>query len=284
MNKEIQAEQDAKDKEAQAKLDEADKKTEEELAKVRKMEEERLKAVKQARDEFNKRIEDEEANTEILKLELQRARQLASIEVLQEGLDQQSEAYRLAEEQRVAIITDSDKRINAQKTKNSKDEVTRAKILEQQKLGIVGDTFGAIADILGKNSKLGKASAIAQATINTYQGITEVWTNKTTLPEPFGTIGKIASTATVLASGLGAVKSIKSQKLPSGGGGGGGGISSASAPSLPSFNIVGSSETNQLASAIGEQTQEPIQAFVVSGEVSTAQDLQQNIIDDAGIG
>ncbi len=57
------------------------------------------------------------------------------------------------------------------------------------------------------------------------------------------------------------------------------------APSTPpSFNIVGQSGTNQLASAIGGQSQQPIQAFVVSSEVSTAQELDRNIIDDASIG
>ena len=57
---------------------------------------------------------------------------------------------------------------------------------------------------------------------------------------------------------------------------------SASIP--PAFNIVGASGTNQLASAIGGQSQQPIQAFVVSSEVSTAQELDRNIIEDASIG
>ena len=57
---------------------------------------------------------------------------------------------------------------------------------------------------------------------------------------------------------------------------------SASIP--PAFNIVGASGTNQLASAIGGQSQQPIQTFVVSSEVSTAQELDRNIIEDASIG
>jgi hypothetical protein len=57
------------------------------------------------------------------------------------------------------------------------------------------------------------------------------------------------------------------------------------APSTPpAFNIVGASGTNQLASAIGGQSQIPIQAFVVSGQVTSAQELDRNIIDDASIG
>jgi hypothetical protein len=52
----------------------------------------------------------------------------------------------------------------------------------------------------------------------------------------------------------------------------------------PAFNIVGQSDTNQLADAIGGQTQQPVQAFVVSSEVTTAQELDRNIIDGASIG
>ena len=61
--------------------------------------------------------------------------------------------------------------------------------------------------------------------------------------------------------------------------------STPSVPSLPpSFNVVGASDTNQLATAIGGQSQQPIQAFVVSNDVSTAQELDRNIIEGASIG
>ena len=51
----------------------------------------------------------------------------------------------------------------------------------------------------------------------------------------------------------------------------------------PDFNIIGQSSTNQLAEAIGGQTQQPIKAFVVSSDVSTAQELDRNIIESASI-
>jgi len=56
------------------------------------------------------------------------------------------------------------------------------------------------------------------------------------------------------------------------------------APTPPSFNVVGSSGTNQLASAIGGQTQQPLKAFVVSNDVTTSQELERNIITNASIG
>jgi glutamate 5-kinase len=71
--------------------------------------------------------------------------------------------------------------------------------------------------------------------------------------------------------------------------GGGGGISAdIQAPtvttSAPSFNIVGSSPQTQLATAIGQQEQQPVKAFVVASEVTTAQSLDRNIIEESSLG
>ena len=168
-----------------------------------------------------------------------------------------------------------------------KQEQTIDKITNQQKLQLVSQTFGAIAGILGENSKAGKAAAIAQATINTYAGISEVFKTPSVLPEPFATAQRIVSSASVLASGLQAVRAIKQQPLPMvriagsfGGGGGGGGVA-ASSP--PSFNVVGASPESQLAQAIGGQSRQPVKAYVVAGEVTTAQSLERNTIKEASI-
>jgi len=59
--------------------------------------------------------------------------------------------------------------------------------------------------------------------------------------------------------------------------GGGGANTSPTQP--PSFNVVGQSGFNQVAGALGQQ--QPVQAFVVSGDVTTAQQLQNNTITQA---
>lgn len=51
----------------------------------------------------------------------------------------------------------------------------------------------------------------------------------------------------------------------------------------PQFNTVGTSGINQLAQTIQGQQQQPIKAYVVSGDVTTAQSLDRNIIREAGI-
>lgn len=219
-----------------------------------------LKARFDALQAFNKAVELVDDNA----IGRFQARVQLETRLVKDGLAEQVQAYQ-----------------DAKKREQATDKVTN-----EQKLQLVSQTFGAIAGILGENSKAGKAAAIAQATINTYQGITQVLKNETTLPEPFGTIQKVASVATVLATGLQAVRTIKSQPLPQvrvAGGFGGGGSAAPATPSPPSFNVVGASAGNQLAEAIAGQEQKPIKAFVVSREVTSAQELDRNAVRDASI-
>ena len=55
-------------------------------------------------------------------------------------------------------------------------------------------------------------------------------------------------------------------------------------PQAPAFNIVGASDSNALAETIAGAQQQPVQAFVVSNDVSTAQELDRNIIQGASLG
>ena len=52
----------------------------------------------------------------------------------------------------------------------------------------------------------------------------------------------------------------------------------------PEFNIVGQGGASQLAASIAEQESEPVQAYVVSQDVTTAQSLENNIITGATLG
>jgi len=162
------------------------------------------------------------------------------------------------------------------------------KQIAKEKEQTVFNTLGAIAGLLGSNSKFGKALAITQAIRDTYTGANKALAQGGI----FGFIGA----AGVIAAGFANVKQITASKdpaMPSFATGGGG--VSASTPSTtpsippvpslpPAFNVVGASGTNQLATAIGGQTQQPIQAFVVSNDVTTAQEMDRNIIDGASIG
>lgn len=75
-------------------------------------------------------------------------------------------------------------------------------------------TFGTIKGILGEKTVAGKAAAIAEATINTYNGATQVLASPSVIPEPMGSIQKAVSAAAIVATGLATVKKITSTKTP----------------------------------------------------------------------
>lgn len=61
------------------------------------------------------------------------------------------------------------------------------------------------------------------------------------------------------------------------------GTSGAGAAGGPSFNVVGASTQNQLIDAINQRNQQPVKAYVVSTEISTAQELDRKIVSGAAI-
>lgn len=75
---------------------------------------------------------------------------------------------------------------------------------------------------------------------------------------------------------------LTSRTAPSAGGRAGGGEGGGGRTF--DFNLVGSTGTNQLAEAVGAQFQEPIQAFVVSSQVTSQQELDLEISTGASLG
>ena len=141
-----------------------------------------------------------------------------------------------------------------------------------------------IVSIVGANSKFGKAAAIASALQDTYAGASKALKQ--------GGIYGFIGAAAIIAAGVKNVKQIAATKPPTPPAGLGarttGGestpaISTPSTPSLPpQFSTVGTSGTNQIAELLGNQP--PPRAFVVSGDVSTAQELDRNIVTSASLG
>lgn len=121
-----------------------------------------------------------------------------------------------------------------------------------------------------------KAANIASATMDGYNAVLS------TFAETKGGV-VLKSIAASIAGGFAALQiagiaktkfegggSVNDISTPNVGGGGGGSMS-------PSFNVVGNSGMNQLA----QIQQTPIQAYVVSGEVTSAQALDRNRIKNA---
>jgi hypothetical protein len=111
--------------------------------------------------------------------------------------------------------------------------------------------------------------------INTFLGITQIWANKTVIPEPFGTAAKVAATITAAASGFAAVKGINSTRVPKGGGGVSVPSISANSPLSPSSAVVNTTNlSSQSINAIGNSA---IRAYVVETDVTSNQKRVQAI-------
>ena len=227
----------------------------------------------------NKRTFDaEQIESELARLERQKLNNEIELTEEKARLESKRNLYK----QGTIAFQDAQNELTAYQQANGQKQITIDKAIGKSKEKIAMDSLGAIAGVLGQNSKFGKALAITSAIRDTYTGANKAIAQG-------GIYGAIAA-AGVIVSGFANVKQIVGTKEPAppsfatGGGSGGGGVSVSSAPSLPpAFNVVGASETNQLADAIGGQSQQPVQAFVVSGDVSTSQELDRNIISGASI-
>ena len=232
------------------------------------------------RQRFNaEQIDDEVKRLEALKqidlleAEQEAARLQAIVDNANAGtqakVDAQIALDEFMEQSRQTNLTRDTEIAKAQKTLDENTKQAKLSNLEE-----VGGAINGLTAIAGESTVAGKALGIASATIDTYVGA-----NKAIAKGGF--IG-IAQAVAIIATGLKNVASIASTKVPSVSGvsssvGGGG----QAQPQAPSFNIVGATQTSQLAEAIGEQTQQPVQAYVVANDVTTAQSLENNIVEGA---
>lgn len=232
------------------------------------------------RKRFNaEQIDDELARLEALKeidlleAEQEAARLQAVVDNANAGtqakVDAQIALDEFLEQSRQTNLTRDTEIAKAQKTLDENTKQAKLSNLEE-----VGGAINGLTAIAGESTVAGKALGIASATIDTYVGA-----NKAIAKGGF--VG-IAQAVAIIASGLKNVASIASTKVPSVAGvsssvGGGG----QAQPQAPSFNIVGATETSQLAEAVGSQTQQPVQAYVVANDITTAQSLENNIVQGA---
>ena len=182
----------------------------------------------------------------------------------------------------LALQQDFNDKINGLNEEAATNEIMWAEMTLDEKLKYAQQGFSKLANNLGKETAAGKAAAIASALISTYQSATDSYKSLSGIPIIGPALGFAAAGAATVA-GLANVRAIKSTKTPSGGGGGTSvptGVT-PSQPQPPQFNIVGATETSQLAEAVAGQTQEPVQAYVVANDVTTAQSLENNIVEGA---
>ena len=147
------------------------------------------------------------------------------------------------------------------------------------------DTISGLSTLLGAETQAGKLVASAGALIATYLNANKARESQLAIPTPDAPVRAAIAAGVEIVAGLANVKAINSVQVPKAGGGGGSNPTAPTAPPAlpPAFNVVGQSETSQLSETIANQSQEPVQAFVVANDVTTAQSLQRNIVQGATI-
>jgi hypothetical protein len=223
-------------------------------------------------------------------LEKAKNKELADLEATQVDLTRGGEAKKL--EVRIQTIkkTEQFQQIEKkglvgvaevrQQTYEIEKSISDKKKKEQEDaLTATASTLGQIADLFGKQTAAGKAAAIAEATIQTFLSAQKAYSSTVGIPVVGPVLAPI-NAGLAIAAGIKNIQAITAVQTPDGGGGGSSSVSNSFAsatPQAPNFNVVGNSGFNQLA----QIQQQPIQAYVVSGEVTSAQALDRNRIKNA---
>ncbi|QCZ35008.1 hypothetical protein D8Z79_025770 (plasmid) [Escherichia fergusonii] len=272
-----------KEKEINDKYIEAQKEREKKAADA-------VKAIREAQaqeeEDFYEEYRQNVTNRDQLEIEAVQEKYFRLIELAKQyGLDTQELEQRQADE------------VKAIKDKAAKEDEERDKQVQEAKFSITQSSLTAINDLVqafaGESEaaqrrafNVNKAVSIAQATIDTYKSATAIFAsvaaNPITIANPSAPF--IAAGAAV-ASGVANIATIAAQQFQGGGAGGGGGAANvpSALSSSPQFNIVGDTGINQLAQTLGQQGQAPVEAYVVAGNVTTAQSLERNKIDNASL-
>ena len=171
--------------------------------------------------------------------------------------------------------------------------------IQMEYVGFVGQTGQLLGKLAGDNEKLQEAALIidkgaktAQVIVQTQAAISARRAGNLMLAAsgPQGpalaAADEIPMAAAIKRAKIGAALSIaniwaassKSKSMPSSGGSGAGGGRTFD------FNLVGSTGQNQLAQETAGQLNQPVQAYVVSSDVTSQQQLDNNIQGQASFG
>jgi len=241
-----------------------------------------------------KKLENQRANLEaekIIELERLQLKIDTSVAGTQAKIDAENE-YAIKSQEINNALTTNQIETTAKEIEIANEAQRQKEVIADANLNLATKTVSLLSELSGKSKALQKAGIIASAGIGIYSVIkdTQAANAAAIAPPPLGlgpiagiglqtknTIGGALSIATIAAASAKALASV-------GGGGGGsvGGSIGGSAPTAPSFNLVAGTGSNQIAEGIAGQRQ-PLQAYVVSGAVTNAQQMQRNIVDDASL-
>lgn len=165
--------------------------------------------------------------------------------------------------------------------KKTDKQIVNEKKLQAQKVSMASDGFGALADLVSafeakdeesakRQFNVNKALQIGQTITATASGIMQ----QLAVPQDALTGLNFVKAGIVGATGAASLVKIASAKFEGATTGGSSDVPSVASggSSAPNINVVGNSGINQIA----QLQQEPVQAYVLSGAVTSAQALDRN--------
>lgn len=234
----------------------------------------RLDSIQAIRDNFAAKQKELDLNNELEKINLEEQRALAELDRL-----------KATEEQKAEVIAF----YNSKRLENDKLIQDARLQLQLQYVSEVGNAIGTLGSLFEEGTTAAKGAALADIIIKTGVGFAQgldIAQKSAAGTGPAAAFAFPIFYAQQIASVLGAVGQARNilKKVKGGGstatGGGSANISQAQ-PTPPQFNIVGASDTSQLAEAVAGQEQQPVQAYVVANDVTSAQSLENNIVEGA---
>jgi len=261
-------------------------------------------------NEINQRIESDRALMDAATIASNaaiKARATFNIEQLEltyEAIQDADDAAAFATEQQMMRSaqyrrTESDAADKANKEKLDKEKGYRQQLQDlatDSALGTISalKELNAIFDADNKEAaqksfNRNKALSIVETLITTFTAAQKAYASQLIVGDPTSIIRAQIAAGVAIAGGLARVAAISATKFnssapsPSAPSASSAAVGGGSVPA-PQFNIVGQSGTNQLAQSIGGQFQQPIRAYVVGGDVTTAQQLQRQRVRTATFG
>lgn len=168
---------------------------------------------------------------------------------------------------------------NARKAIRDEEAAHNAKVVSA-----IGQTFGNLAQLAGKQTALGKAFAIAQTTIDTYQSAIAAYKSLAGIPVVGPALGAVAAAAAI-ANGIAAVKNIVAVQVPGQSAGGGAaapaGLQAPAAPVSPTQ--TGTKIDQKSINDISNAATAP-RAYIVESDLTNSRDRDTRLSRAARLG
>ena len=157
-----------------------------------------------------------------------------------------------------------------------------AKATQEANLQTYSAGLSAISKLVGENTAIGKAAAVASTTIDTYVAAQKAYASQLLPGDPTSPVRAAIAAGVAVANGIANVRAILSTKTPGGGGVSG---STPSKPNIQSIDPSGAALGNTPETAGDTQTFQQtgstgvIKAYVVAEEMSSTQEANKRIDD-----